>query len=138
MAQAISRTHAAAPESATSSSRERCDTSSLSANDDALTFLFSFGYCCFDCSAITAISARACSSVTPAAKAADRFHPVVVRPGSWYSLSLNRFVVQNSTSLVGKWNSRGITPMTVYGSLSSIRLWPTIFGSPPNSVCHSR
>ena len=42
-AQAISSTHAAAPQSASSSSRDCCDTSSLNRNTEAPTLAFSFG-----------------------------------------------------------------------------------------------
>ena len=82
-----------------------------------------------------AISAFACSCVTPSASCA--IVTMLVRATSSGAAVVKPSGVQMSAVMNGGGNPLGITPITVYGSPSSCTVRPSTPGSPPKRRCQA-
>ena len=136
LAQAINRTNATAPSS--TSSPGRTSPTTVSSSERTVTSRLVPGNSLSSRPVIVAISARACSSATPGLRRANtrRLWPprLAARSPSASGAHSSVCVSQNG----GNWNSRGMTPTTVYGSPFNVTGRPRTFGSPPKRRCQSR
>jgi hypothetical protein len=129
-AQARSRMHSDAPQSATSSRRERFAISSRRRRVQKVTSLFVSGYWRSRRAATVASSPRACSTVASGARRPTTLMYVSVRSSKSWPASTSE--VHSSTSRFGKRNDGGITPMIVCCVPSSLTTRPMTPESPSN------